>query len=165
MSCQQSRHVYKSLVPPCCVLSIAMFKLSLRTYSRLISALGISLHTKIKAYFCASLVCGDVHKCAHLSKSSFNNQVSHCPIHRGKKLLLVTDTIWAELDRLNFNQVDFGLCQCCDRGRDAELWLMDSVLDCLCCVCVCMCACMCVCEWVHVSYLSGSWHVSESSAF
>lgn len=41
----------------------------------------------------------------------------------GPKLLLVTDTVRAELDRSNFNQVDFGLCQRCDRA--AEMFRVD----------------------------------------
>lgn len=33
----------------------------------------------------------------------------------GLKLSVVTDRVWVELDRSNFDQVDVGLCQRCDR--------------------------------------------------
>lgn len=80
------------------------------------------------------------------------------------KLSLATDTARAELDRSNFNQADFGLCQRCDRATkmlpcDWQIVyrpVLPFVLGFFPWVYFCVSAC---------SLLTGSWHVSESPIF
>lgn len=56
-------------------------------------------------------------------------------------VLLVTDRLWAEVDRSRFNQVDFRRWQCCDMMMHSD-WQVQSWTVLLSVLCLPMCVCV-----------------------
>lgn len=150
--------VYKSLAPQHCVLSIVMHHRP-KSKSNICGNICTADKNRILYFWigCASETHG---LRAQLSSwNRCNNQVSHLPSIKAK-VFTGDRGVWRELDRSNFNQVDFGLRWSvmewprCSTLADS---LCPRLSSCLCCVCLRG-------SKTHTAYLSGSWHVSESTA-
>lgn len=94
-----------------CVLSIAMFKVSLKTYSRVMSALTFSPLTKNQSAFRrVETVWLRAHACTPAKVKAFTIKCHTVPSISAESFFRWRAMRFsAELDRLNFNQ-------CCDRG-------------------------------------------------
>lgn len=94
-------------------------------------------------------MCTSAHTCQ--SEATTITSATLCR-QSGLKHSLLIDTVWAELDRSNFNQVDVIEWPRCSSLTDSWCHVL--------CFCLC-CLCSYICVVAHV--LLSSWHQSEST--